>query len=99
MHADTAAIEHAGTLLTGSAAELSALAGALPVVVDSAPALFGPIAEALITALRAAVADTAATVTDLGAQLSLAGGAAGRSAVSYRDTEHHVGQSISAIGG
>ncbi|GAS99092.1 NAD-dependent epimerase/dehydratase [Mycolicibacterium canariasense] len=99
MHADTAAIERTGFALGGIAAELGALAAALPAVTDSAPVLFGPVADALVAALREAVADTTRAVTELGSQLGLAEQTAGRIAVSYRDTEHHVGQAISALGG
>lgn len=99
MHADTAAIDRTGFALGGIAAELGALAATLPAAADSAPALFGPVADALVAALRAAVADTTQAVTELGAQLGLAEQTAGRVAVSYRDAEHHVGQSISTLGG
>jgi hypothetical protein len=99
MHADTAAIEHTGTALAGTAAELGALAAALPAVTDSAPALFGPVADALVAALRSAVADTTRAVTELGARLTAAGENAGRSAAAYREAERSVGQSISSLGG
>ncbi|MCX2711043.1 hypothetical protein [Mycolicibacterium sp. J2] len=99
MHADTAAIDRTGSVLGGIAAELGALAAALPAAADSAPALFGPVADALVAALRAAVADTTRAVTELGSQLGLAELTAGRIAVSYRDAEHHVEQSISTLGG
>ena len=98
MHADTAAIEHAGQLLAGSAADLSDLAATLPAVADSAPALFGPIADALIAALRASVADTARAVGQLGEHLSAAGSTAVSAAENYVDSERHVGQTLSTLG-
>jgi hypothetical protein len=99
MHADTAAIAHAGRTLAGTAVELTGLAAALPAVADAAPALFGPIADALVTALREAVADTTHVVAQLGDHLAVAGATAGHAAVAYRDSEHHVGQSLSSFGG
>ncbi|MBI3224744.1 MAG: hypothetical protein HYZ39_06765 [Mycolicibacterium cosmeticum] len=98
MHADTAAIEHAGRVLAGSAADLSDLAAALPAVTDSAPALFGPIADALIAALRASVADTTRAVGQLGEHLSTAGSTAVHAAENYTDSERRVGQTLSTQG-
>lgn len=98
MHAHTPAIEHAGNVLAGSADHLAALAATLPQVADSAPALFGPIADTLVAALRDAVADTTLAVARLGENLSIVGTTAGHIAGAYADAEHRVGQSISAIG-
>lgn len=98
MHADTTAIEHAGKVLAGSAADLGDLATVLPAVTDSAPALFGPIADALIAALRASVADTARAVAQLGEHLCTAGATAVHAAENYTDSERHVGQALSTLG-
>lgn len=99
MRADTAAIEHAGTALATCSAEVRALATTLPAIIDPLPALLGPVAGALVAALREALTHTTHTVTELGTHLALAGETAGRTAVSYRDAEHHAGQSISTVGG
>ncbi|MEN4476010.1 hypothetical protein [Mycolicibacterium cosmeticum] len=99
MHADTAAIDRSGLALGRTAAELDALAATLPAIADTAPALFGPVADALLAAVREAIADTTRAVSELGAQLGLAEQTAGRIAVSYRESEHRVGQAISDLGG
>ncbi|MGK2865749.1 MAG: type VII secretion target [Mycobacterium sp.] len=96
MFADTAAIETAGIHLTRTAADLQALAAALPSTAQPYAAAFGPVGADFLSALAAALAETSRSVTDLGDDLAGAAGTAAVTAGAYVDAEH---RSIATLGG
>lgn len=96
MFADTAAIETAGIHLTRTAADLQAIAAALPSAAQPCAAAFGPVGADFLAALAAALSEASAWVTDLGEDLAGAAGAAATTAGDYADAER---RSIATLGG
>ena len=96
MFADTAAIGAAGVELTRTAADLDAIAAALPAAAEPCAAALGTVGADFLSALASALNDAAHQVGCLGADLTGAAGTAAQSAASYVDTER---RSIVTLGG
>ncbi len=96
MFADTAAIGAAGVDLTRTAADLDAIAAALPAAAGPCATTLGPIGADFLSALTSALNDTAHEVTRLGADLSGAAETAAGTAAAYVDTER---RSVAMLGG
>jgi hypothetical protein len=98
MFADTAAIGAARTGLSQTAAELDAIAAALPAAAESCAAALGPVGADFLAALKAALDETAQSVSRLGTDLAGAADTAVQTAAAYAGAEHRAGGSIAVLG-
>ena len=96
MFADISGIESLTAHLTGAAAELDAIATALPSVTPSCATALGPVGIPFVHALTATLTQISQQVSRLAGELTRAGDTANATAIAYIEAED---RSVTALGG